>query len=173
MLYQTKAVEILKAEGLPPNEATRIRQWERFLSCDIEQLIMIKQYRTPQALRSFARLFTLFLPPFYAPYYGQLAVALDRLTYVIVFSILTLVALTSLFESMSQMEDPFVGHRLDCIDLTGELREDFVIKLFDIHNHHLRTAPPFAMPDDLRLPTKKKNERDITNGPVICLMQAY
>jgi hypothetical protein len=60
--------EVLKREGLPPNEATRVRQWERFISERIEALLMIKRYRTPQALRSFARCFTIFLPPFYAPY---------------------------------------------------------------------------------------------------------
>jgi len=169
MMYITEAVEILKAEGLPPNEATRIRQWERFLSCEIEQMIMIKKYRTPQALRSFARLFTCFLPPFYAPYYGQLAVEIDSLAYGITFSILTSVALTSLFESMSQMEDPFVGSRLDCIDVELELRDEFLIKLLNIRNHKFPNDPPFAMQDELRIP--KNKERDI--GPVIRLMQAY
>ena len=68
MCFITEQCELLKREGLPPNEATRIRQWERFLSQEIEQMLVIKSYRTPQALRSFARLFTVFLPPFYAPY---------------------------------------------------------------------------------------------------------
>ncbi|OEU16723.1 hypothetical protein FRACYDRAFT_275439 [Fragilariopsis cylindrus CCMP1102] len=109
LTYITERCELLKNEGLPPNEATRIRQWERFLSIEIEQMLVIKKYRTPQALRSFARLFTVFLPPFYAPYYGQLAVNLKSLGLGITFSMLTSIALTSLFESMSQMEDPFVG----------------------------------------------------------------
>jgi hypothetical protein len=40
----------------------------------IENLRMIKNYRTPQTLRSFARLFTTLLPPFFAPTYAQIAV---------------------------------------------------------------------------------------------------
>ena len=100
--------EILKEEGLPPNEATRIRQWERMVVEDLTGLRMIKWYRTPQALRSFARLFTVFLPAFYSPYYAQLAHDLNSLGAGIIFAILTSLALTALFESICQMEDPFV-----------------------------------------------------------------
>ena len=64
----------------------------------------MKQYRTPQALRSFARLFSVFLPPFYAPYYGQLAYDLNSLPMAIIFACVTSIALTSLFESIYQME---------------------------------------------------------------------
>eukprot|EP00934_Nitzschia_sp_Nitz4_P008634 Nitzschia sp. Nitz4//scaffold76_size158648//25046//29105//NITZ4_002534-RA/size158648-processed-gene-0.231-mRNA-1//1//CDS//3329557809//8624//frame0 len=53
----TDMCEAFKVQGLPPNEATRVRQWERFVTERIEMLVMIKKYRTPQALRSFARLF--------------------------------------------------------------------------------------------------------------------
>jgi hypothetical protein len=164
LTFLTERCELLKNEGLPPNEATRIRQWERFLSTGIEQMLVIKKYRTPQALRSFARLFTVFLPPFYAPYYGQLAINLKSLGLGITFSILTSVALTSLFESMSQMEDPFVGSRLDCIDVESELRDEFLVILLDIRDRRFPDAHPFEM--DLRIPKTK-------NGPVIRLMQAY
>ena len=65
MAKLTSLTEDLKRAGLPANEASRIRQFERFVGEAIEELRMIKLYRTPQALRSFARLFTVFLPPFY------------------------------------------------------------------------------------------------------------
>jgi len=65
--------ERLKKIGLPAGEASRLRQYERFLSSMIEQLRMVKMYRTPQAFRSFARIFTLVLPPFYAPTFAQVA----------------------------------------------------------------------------------------------------
>ena len=38
--------EVLKREGLPPNEATRIRQWERMIFEEVEKLRMLKSYRT-------------------------------------------------------------------------------------------------------------------------------
>jgi hypothetical protein len=116
--------EILKLEGLPGNEAARIRQWEREIVLQIETLQVIKEYRTPQALRSLCRLFSVLLPPYYAPFYAQMAVDLKSLPMAIAFSILTSLALTALFESLTQMEDPFVAHlTLDGIDVPRELQQ--------------------------------------------------
>lgn len=109
-----------------------------------EQLEMIKKYRTPQALRSFARLFSFLLPPFYAPYYGQMATDLNSLGVGIAFSILTCIALTSLFESISQMEDPFVGlYVLDGIHVRKELGEHLRAELMECRKYHFPNAPPF------------------------------
>ena len=192
----THLCERFKRQGLPPNEATRIRQWERMVterigmsfvflgvcgggggdyntttikyvflnesslttrppplhpshqspSCAPELLEMIKMYRTPQALRSFARLFSFLLPPFYAPYYGQMAIELNSLGVGIAFSILTCIALTSLFESLSQMEDPFVGRFvLDGIYVQKELGEDLMAELLESRRYHFPKAPPFIM----------------------------
>jgi len=151
--------EVLKREGLPPNEvrcfqrmgraflpvrslnpisnyplvffivifsqATRIRQWERIVLEAIEKLRTIKLYRTPQGLRSFCRLFSVLLPPFYAPYYAQLAHDVNSLGVAIVFSILTSIALTALFETVNQMEDPFLPSSiLDGVDVTKELLDN-------------------------------------------------
>jgi hypothetical protein len=143
MNYLSDMCEVLKREGLPPNEATRVRQWERFVSASVEQLLVIKKYRTPQALRSFARIFSVFLPPFYAPYYAQIAKDLNSLGVAIAFSILTSIALTSLFESIFQLEDPFVGSRLDCIDVESDLRDEFLVELLDLRNYYFPNAPPF------------------------------
>ena len=115
--------EVLKREGLPGNEASRMRQWERFILEAMEGLRMIKHYRTPQALRSLCRLFSVFLPPFYAPFYAQLATDLNSIGTAITFSVMTSLALTSLFESLSQMEDPFLSQQsLDGIDVPKETR---------------------------------------------------
>jgi hypothetical protein len=174
MCRLSKLCEVLKREGLPPNEATRIRQWERFvsekfgkydivfvlfwlathppaltLSCvSAENLLVIKRYRTPQALRSFARLFSVFLPPFYAPFYGQMAKDLNSLGTAIAFSVLTSIALTSLFESISQMEDPFAGIlALDGIDLTNELGVEFRQELLDWRKELFPDADAFELPE--------------------------
>lgn len=109
---------------------------------------MIKKYRTPQALRSFARLFTLFLPPFYAPYYGQLASDMNSLGVGIAFSVLTATALTSLFESITQMEDPFVGYcTLDGVNVHRELVEELRAELLDCRKHYFPDAGPYLSTD--------------------------
>jgi hypothetical protein len=128
--------EILKQEGLPPNEATRIRQYERFLLGAVENLRMIKLYRTPQALRSFARLFSVFLPPFYSPFYAQLARELNSIGMAVAFATLTSIALTSLFETVAQMEDPFVDLSiLDGVEVKRELMDDFKPLLLAMRKH--------------------------------------
>lgn len=102
-----------------------------------------------QALRSFARLFSVFLPPFYAPFYGQMAKDLNSLGTAIAFSILTAIALTSLFESISQMEDPFVGIvALDGIDVNNELCVEFFQELLDWRKELFPNAKTFEMPED-------------------------
>lgn len=81
-------------------------------------------YRTPQGLRSFARLFSIFLPVLYTPYYAQIAFDLNNtLTIAILFCIITCIALTSLFETINQMEDPFdpIISILDGIHVNNEL----------------------------------------------------
>ena len=140
----TDLCEVLKAEGLPPNEATRIRQWERRVLESADNLRMIKLYRTPQALRSFARLFTVLLPPFYAPYYAELAKSLGSLGMGITFSVVTSLALTALFETISQMEDPFLRFAsLDGVDVECELGFSFVVQCMTMRSHFFKSAKPF------------------------------
>lgn len=118
----TKRTEMLKLLGLPANEASRIRQWERILGEALEHLRVLKMYRTPQALRSFARIFSLLLPALYAPTFAQLARDADSLGLGIAFAIIVSLALTALFNSIIILEDPFVGHiTLDGIDVREEL----------------------------------------------------
>jgi hypothetical protein len=125
-------------------QATRVRQWERRLLESIEKLRVVKMYRSPQGLRSFARLFSIFLPPFYAPYYAQLAHDLNSVGTAIVFSILTSLALTSLFETISQMEDPFVEMSvLDGVNVKRELLDDFEIQLLTLRKSFFPASGPF------------------------------
>jgi len=134
--------EVLKREGLPPNEATRVRQWERIVMENVEKLRTIKLYRTPQGLRSFCRLFSVFLPPFYAPFYAQMAHQLNSLATAIVFSILTSIALTALFETVYQMEDPFLpGSVLDGVNVKDELIDDFRPQLVLLREQFFPEAP--------------------------------
>jgi len=114
--------EFLKLHGLPGNEASRIRQWEQFILDAIEGLNMIKCYRTPQALRSYSRLLSVIVPPFFAPYYADLAKSTGSLTLAGFYAALTALALTGLFECVTQLEDPFFGHTtLDGVNVEKEL----------------------------------------------------
>ena len=129
----TQLTEHLKSLGLSATEASRIRQFERYIGESVEGLRMIKMYRTPQALRAFGRLFTVILPPLYAASFSQLAFDLQSLPMGIVFALITPLCLTALFESMTNLEDPFVGYlTLDGIDCYEELMV--------LHWHQLKNA---------------------------------
>ena len=129
----TQLTELLKSKGLSATEGSRLRQYERYIGEAVEGLRMIKMYRTPQALRSFGRLFTLILPPLYAASFTQLAIDLQSLAMGILFAVITPLCLTALFESMTNLEDPFVGWTtLDGIDVAEELEV--------LHWHQLKSA---------------------------------
>jgi hypothetical protein len=129
----TMMTEKLKTMGLSATEASRLRQYERYIGEAVEGLRMVKMYRTPQALRSFGRMFTVLLPPLYAASFSQLAFDLHSLTMGILFAVITPLCLTALFESMQKLEDPFVGWTsLDGIDVAEELEI--------LHWHQLKNA---------------------------------
>ena len=82
---------------------------------------------------------------------------LNSLGMAIAFSVLTSIALTALFETISQMEDPFVGSgsdnesrwkilTLDGIDVTKEFQEDFVTTLLDWRLHCFPDAKHYVFP---------------------------
>lgn len=141
----SRKADDLKRAGLPPTEASRIRQWERYVSKSIEEMRMIKSYRTPQALRSFANLFTLLLPPFYAASYVDLAYTVNSLTVGIMFGVITSIALTALYESVQVLEDPFTAHlSLDGIDVQEELCVLHWRQLVNARKVSFPSAPPLS-----------------------------
>lgn len=129
---------------VPGAETSRLRQFERFLSTSIEHLRMVKMYRTPQALRSFARIFTLILPPFYAPTFAQVGKDVASLTVGILFGIITVVCLTALFESVQVLEDPFTAFlALDGIDVHEEFEVLHYAQLVNTRSVAFPHAPPY------------------------------
>ncbi|KAL3796255.1 hypothetical protein HJC23_008575 [Cyclotella cryptica] len=140
MTMISQLCEALKYRGLPGAEAARMRQWENFITTAMEELRIVKKYRTPQALRSFGRLFTMFLPAFYAPSYVQVARDTDSLAMGVAVGVVTSIALTALFECVRQLEDPFVSHvTLDAIDV----REELVVLVYQ----ELMTAREVLFPE--------------------------
>ena len=82
----------------------------------------------------------------YSAYYAQLGKDVNSLGVAIAFSVLTSLALTSLFESIAQMEDPFVGAiGLDGIDVTTEMFSEFKQELLDYRSLFYPDAAPFEM----------------------------
>mmetsp|Transcript_13727 Transcript_13727/g.19627 ORF Transcript_13727/g.19627 Transcript_13727/m.19627 type:complete len:289 (+) Transcript_13727:1007-1873(+) len=138
----SKLTEVFKAVGLNFSEASRIRQYERFIGEAVEGLRMVKMYRTPQALRAFGRIFTVALPPLYAATFAQLALDTGSLAIGITMSVLTPLCLTALFESINALEDPFVGFiTLDGINIKEELEV--------LHFNQFMSARKALFPDEL------------------------
>lgn len=136
--------EYLKLQGLPGNEASRIRQWEQFILDSIEGLRQIKSYRTPQALRSYSRLLSVIIPPLFCPYYADLARSTGSLGLGIFYAILTAVALSGLFDCVAQLEDPFFGHTsLDGVNVQEELGKCFNGHLLLLRYQKFADAKPF------------------------------
>lgn len=141
--------EKVKLAGLGASEASRIRQYERWIGDAIENLRMIKSYRTPQTLRSFTRIFATLLPPFFAPTFAQLGFTIGNLGYGITFAVITSLCLNALVEGIDILEDPFVGFvTLDGIDV----REEFQV----LHYQQLVTARNNLYKDEKKYGEDKK-----------------
>lgn len=144
MTRLTKYAENLKSAGLGASEISRIRQYERWLGEAIEALRQYKLYRTPQALRSFARIFTIALPPFYAPTFAALAIEVRSLGVGLFMGIFVTLALMALFQSIQVLEDPFIAYvTLDGIDVREELEVLFWQQLVDTRHMLFPDAPNY------------------------------
>ncbi|TDH65876.1 hypothetical protein CCR75_006706 [Bremia lactucae] len=112
-------VEVMKACGMPANEASRVNQYHWLLLARLERLQNIKFYRTPQATRSFTRLFILVLPVFYGPYYVFIARENENqatnFAFCLLLSVSTSLLMLGIFNVERTMEDPFAGGGLDGI----------------------------------------------------------
>lgn len=158
--------ERLRAAGVGASEISRIRQYERWMGEAMENLRIVKMYRSPQALRSFARIFTLILPAFYAPTFAQLARDVQSLPMGILFGLLIAVGLSGLFNALQVLEDPFVGFiTLDGINVTEEFEVLNWQQLINARSLLFPDAPMYPMGRRTALPTSS----DI---PEIALAQA-
>eukprot|EP00585_Thalassiosira_rotula_P004703 CAMPEP_0196139210 /NCGR_PEP_ID=MMETSP0910-20130528/6572_1 /TAXON_ID=49265 /ORGANISM="Thalassiosira rotula, Strain GSO102" /LENGTH=554 /DNA_ID=CAMNT_0041399911 /DNA_START=94 /DNA_END=1758 /DNA_ORIENTATION=+ len=137
--------EKIKLAGLGASEVSRMRQYERFMGDAIENLRMVKTYRTPQMMRSFARLFTTLLPPFFAPQYAQLATNVDSLEIGVTFAVITALCLNALLEGVEILEDPFVAFvTLDGIDVREEFQVLHWQQLVSARNGIFPMAVPYG-----------------------------
>lgn len=123
------AVEVMKENGLPANEASRINQYHQFYVRDIEKLHNIKEYRTPQGTRSFARVFIMLMPWFYGPYFVWVAHSQPNaetgFVFALILSTVTSVAMVGLYNVQRALQDPFDEDGLDDIKTSTMIREIF------------------------------------------------
>lgn len=131
-----KLVQDLKTVGLPGGEAHRLDQYICLSTVAFERLTVIKEYRTPQAFRAFARVYLLVVGALYGPYYvhlGQGRSGTDaHLSLALAFACAIQLAMSGLFNLMLGLEDAFArrGGR-------GQLDSVRVPELVEVARQHL------------------------------------
>ena len=100
--------EAFKEAGLPAGEKSRLTAFENSILQAYGQLKNIKDYRTPQGLRAFARIFILVTPLVFGPYYALVAQS-TSLAWAICFSCVTSMSMQGLLNLRHSLEDPFAS----------------------------------------------------------------
>jgi len=115
--------EALRDAGVPGNEVSRINQYLRAVLIDFEKMRNILEYRTPQALRAYSRVFLNSFPVLYGPYFASLANDSMPVVGYLVALIYSLV-LVSLDNIQEGLENPYgtVDEDDVAVDLADEIR---------------------------------------------------
>jgi hypothetical protein len=121
--------ERLKAHGLSGSEGSRLNQYTSKIMTAMYHLIKLKDFRTPQATRAFARVYILITPIFYGPYFADVAENGTNLVYAVSLAVMTSLALVGLFNVQKGLEDPFRSG-IDSIDM-NEWMSDFRTQIGD------------------------------------------
>ena len=99
-------VNSLRDRGLPAGEASRCNQFLSKMVISFEHIKHVYQYRTPQTLRAYSKLFLFTLPVVYGPYFAHQALDYrGPLTYVM--PVLVSLILVSLDNIQEHLENPF------------------------------------------------------------------
>ena len=131
-LFSTTALsQNLKMLGLPGGEAHRLDQYISKVSIAFDHLSYLKEYRTPQAFRAFARVYILTVGALYGPYYCYVGRGLDKVEHnfgvAIAFACGIQLAMSGLFSVMKGLEDPFSGpggvDNINVPELVGATRD--------------------------------------------------
>ena len=102
--------EEMRKAGFPSGEASRLHQYHQYLEQRFEHLRWLKYYRTPQATRSFGRVYIFVLPWLTGPYFAwvfeeQLA---RSYAFTLMLAGFTFLVLQGLLNTQQNMEDPFL-----------------------------------------------------------------
>ena len=105
-------VQSTKHKGLAGGEVHRVDNYLQMLGSSFQTLTHIKEYRTPLAFTSFARLFILLMPLLYGPHYVNFSRGLNKdknnLALSIAFACAIQLILVGLLHVLISLEDPFV-----------------------------------------------------------------
>lgn len=100
--------EEMKKYGFPSGEASRLHQYHQYVQQRFEHLRQFKYYRTPQATRSFGRVYILILPWMTGPYWAWMAEG-TTFYFAVMSSAFTFLVLLGLLNAQQGLEDPFTA----------------------------------------------------------------
>lgn len=113
--------EELKVAGLPTNEAARLNQYNMLLSSAFFKMINVKNYRTPQGIRSFARFYVIIMPVFYGPYFSWVSQETGSFAFALCLGLMGTLTLVGLLNVAINMEDPLESAGVDSVRVVSEL----------------------------------------------------
>ena len=118
----SRSHEELRASGVPANEVSRINQYLRAIVIDFERMRNVLEYRTPQSLRAYSRVFLNAFPVLFGPYFARLATE-SSLAVGYLVAITYSVVLVSLDNVQEDLENPYdmVGADDVRLDLSDEI----------------------------------------------------
>lgn len=108
--------EALREVGLSVNETSRVNQFLRIMIVQVENIVNIKKYRTPNSLRAYSKVFLNTFPIVFSPFFAFIAVNNSPL-FGFGLAIMYGLVLTSLDNIQDDLEDPFDGIGSDDISL--------------------------------------------------------
>ena len=153
-----KATEVMKVHGFPSGEASRLNQFVQKMLTEWELIKAMKEYRTPHAMRCFARFYILGLPAVLAPYYVHVSRDVSeawsggsaqgsRLAFACAFAATVSIMMAGLFSVQQSLENPF-SPSLDAVRVQGEMADaieamdDMNIEAFRDDSVPEPSAPP-------------------------------
>eukprot|EP01068_Selenidium_serpulae_P016775 Selendium_serpulae@DN6321_c1_g1_i10.p1 len=112
-------VQDSKLRGLPGGEVHRLDSYVNNMCVSMERLAGTKEYRTPQAMRAYARAYIMIIGALYGPdylsnVYDDTSISSSmKLAFALVYACGIQIVLSGLFHVMMGLEDPFarVGGR--------------------------------------------------------------
>jgi hypothetical protein len=108
----TMHTEVMRQFGFPSGEASRLHQYHQFIQQRFEQLRTYKYYRTPQATRSFGRVYIFILPWISGPYFAWVFESTNY-SFTLTLAGFTFIVMLGLLNAQKGMEDPFCAADLN------------------------------------------------------------
>lgn len=137
-----RLVQDMKVHGLPGGEVHRLDSYVNMTSVAFQRLVALKEYRTPRALRSYARVYIVLMGCLYAPSYLSIAPndsATAQLGIALAYACVMQIVMGSLFHVLVLLEDPFAppGESSPWLALQGPTDSINVVEMVDATRQQL------------------------------------